>query len=125
MPIDAEWAEGEPQVLPAAWMVALVAVEDFEHLLTAGGEQEVVSPGRVLGDGEHRPAVVGGEHVAGSQQDLAGRVDRSSGLQRATRLIDREREQVCDLVALGIDDPQHLAAPQGESMPLLGWDAMG
>jgi hypothetical protein len=64
------------QVLETARVVAFVVlVEHLEGLRAAGREEKVVPADLVPGDGEHRGAAVGVEHVAGGLVDSVVVVD--------------------------------------------------
>lgn len=95
----AEGGEGVNEVGEAAGMCRTVevGVKQIEGLLTAGREEEVVAATAVGHDGEHRPAPVAVEHVAGGQVDPVGVVDAAAAAEPLVAIRCRNGEEVADL----------------------------
>ena len=101
---DPERLEAASEVLEAARMVSAGLIEHAEHLEAAGSEEKVVTADRVLDDRPHRAAAIRIKNIAGGQVDGVRVVNRAARRQPLAAIIERERDEIRDLFALGIDD---------------------
>jgi len=111
---DAKRRERFGQVAVAAAVRMFVAVEDMEGVGGTGCQQKVMASCTILADPEHRPAAVGIQEVAGCQEEPGRVVERAPRGQVLLRVVEVERNQVGDLLAPRIDDPQPLAGHKFE-----------
>ena len=94
-------------------------VEDAEHFQAAGREEKIVAAHGVLDDRPHRAAPVGVQDVARRDVDGVRVVDRPARRQPLARIAVPERDEVRDLLSLGIDDFEGFALPHDQGGPRL------
>src|SRR3954462_4093727 len=96
------------EVVEATGMRACVLVDEREGLAAAGRVQKVVIADRVADDGEHDSATVGIQRMTDRETYRVVVIDASSRREPLFAVVAAERDQVGDLLAAGIDDPEHL-----------------
>src|SRR5207248_401271 len=74
-------------------------------------------------DGQHRPAAIGVQGVAGRKENRVVVVDRASRRQPLGAVLEREGDEIRHLLAAGIGDAQRFAAPQLERRAALRLDS--